>query len=386
MMTFRPPRILWIALALAAASGCNHQPQPPAKNAPAEPAPAARAGGGEAPDATAGANEVIVTQEAPKTWQLDPTPRQMREMTYAIGEGEKAAAVIVSKLPETTYTNDPLSNINRWRTQVALPPLTDIAQQKMEKVKIGSADGTLLDLAGVYNRHLILAMLRRNGAIWYFKLLGHHETVAAERKGLESFLASVKFGPPAAGALLAGTNPPGPALPSGHPPTPGNPSASMPEGHVPVGGGNAAVPARTPGLSEFKAAATWKQDPERRPMRELTYNIGEEPKGAVVIVSRLPAETFTSNPLPNINRWRDQVGLGPVEDLAGQPSQKVIIGGETGSIYDLTGPQRGRQIVALVTRGGEIWYFKIIGSAETIDTEKANFEAFLASVKFAAEK
>ncbi len=309
----------------------------------------------------------------------------MREMTFFIGEGETAAAVIVSKLPESTYTNNPLNNVNRWRGQVGLPPLQELGDQKMEAVTIGDEGGTLLDLVGTNHRRLILAMLRRHGAIWYFKVQGHATTVGAERQSLESFLKSVKFGvartqpdPHVAGRSVGGS-----AMPTGHPPMgSGQAGDGLPEGHAPIGAGTPAASNRTTALAEYKAPAAWKLDPERRPMREQTYHVGDPAKNTLVIVSRLPAETYTNNPLANINRWRDQVGLGPVEQLSDQPSRKLTIGGVEGSIYDLVGPRGGRQILALVTLGGDIWYFKIIGHTTVIDAEKENFESFLMSIRF----
>ncbi|MGA2498029.1 MAG: hypothetical protein ABSH20_09820 [Tepidisphaeraceae bacterium] len=369
---------------LSAVAGCNREPTISAydtqkENDRMETPVMANA----APEAAAPERDGIAGYDAPKTWKLDPAPRPMREMTFDVGEGDKASWVIVMRFPSVTYTNDPLGNINRWRGQVGLEPVKTIADQKAAKIRIGAEDGTAFDLPGKAPNRLVVAMLPRGEDIWYFKFTGNTDTINAEWENFEKFLSSIKFGKV---APKADANPGAvpDALPSGHPAV--GPD-KMPSGHPAVGPDNPAIPADASRwtLGEYKVPASWKVDPQKRPMRELTCTIGEGDKQLTVIVSRLDASSFTNAVLPNINRWRDQVGLPPVKEVSEQKSEKTTIDAVEGSLYDLSNGKI-RQILACVMRGSDIWYFKIIGAAEGVEKESAAFQQFLATIKLAPPK
>ncbi len=355
---------------LASLAGCNREPQITSYDAPKEEdrmeAPILA---NAAPPAAPQDVETISGFDTPKSWKLDPTPRTMREMTFNVGEGEKSASIIVMRFPAPTFSNDVLGNINRWRGQVGAEPVKTVADQKTAKIKIGTEDGTAYDLPGKAPNRQVIAMLPRGEDIWYFKFIGHTETINLEWENFEHFLASVKFGKSTA-------NPADP-----HAGLNVAPDGKLPAGHPTVGPGEV----RSAAPVEYKAADSWKLDPQPRPMREATYNVGEGEKAATVIVSRLPAVSYTNDVLGNINRWRNQVGMEPIKDKAEQKTERVALGGLDGTLYDLAGP-KSRQIIALVTRGEDIWYFKITGNSETVEKEKAAFGQFLASIKFAPGK
>ena len=357
---------------LSAVAGCNREPTISAYDAPKEndrmEAPILA---NAAPEAAAPERDGITAYDAPKTWKLDPNPRPMREMTFDVGEGDKASSIIVMRFPSVTFTNDPLGNINRWRGQVGLEPAKEIAQQKSAKIKIGAEDGTAFDMPGKAPNRLVVAMLPRGEDIWYFKFTGNTDTINAEWESFEKFLTSIKFGKVAPKAdANPGVLPD--KMPSGHPAVGPNPPAVL------AGAGRWT-------LGEYKLPASWKLDPEKRPMRELTCTIGEGDKALTVIVSRLDSSSFTNAVLPNINRWRDQVGLPPVKEISDQKFEKTTIDGVEGSLYDLSNGKI-RQILAYVMRGGDIWYFKIIGAAEGVEKESAAFQQFLGTIKLAPPK
>jgi hypothetical protein len=87
--------------------------------------------------------------------------------------------------------------------------------------------------------------------------------------------------------------------------------------------------------------------------------------------------------LENVNRWRQQVGLGAIgqAELDRSPPEKVRIGGEQGQLVDLAGPAN-RQLVAWVRHGEKTWYFKMLGAKELVGKQRAAFDSFLQSVKF----
>ena len=65
------------------------------------------------------------------------------------------------------------------------------------------------------------------------------------------------------------------------------------------------------------------------------------------------------------------------------------VDGLSGHYADLTGPESagGSRILAvMVPRGDMTWFFKMRGPADLVGREKAAFEAFIGSVRFAGEE
>jgi len=87
----------------------------------------------------------------------------------------------------------------------------------------------------------------------------------------------------------------------------------------------------------------------------------------------------------NVSRWRGEVGLGPVDDATAEPGVKSKLGDVNVTTFDYTGPANGgsRLIVATVDAAGQTWFFKLSGPTATIAAQKAAFDQFLASLKFA---
>jgi hypothetical protein len=85
----------------------------------------------------------------------------------------------------------------------------------------------------------------------------------------------------------------------------------------------------------------------------------------------------------NINRWRGQIGLAPIEesDLA-KTIQRFEVGGTEGSFVDLEG-QDQRIVAVAAARPDGTWFIKMKGPKELAEKHKAEFEAFIRSVKFA---
>ncbi len=86
--------------------------------------------------------------------------------------------------------------------------------------------------------------------------------------------------------------------------------------------------------------------------------------------------------LDNVNRWRGELQLPPVE--AGKiTSEPVTIDAMKGRVYDLAGPAN-RTVVASLPRQGATWFFKMRGDKDTVADAKPVFLEFLKSVHFSA--
>ncbi len=92
-----------------------------------------------------------------------------------------------------------------------------------------------------------------------------------------------------------------------------------------------------------------------------------------------------------VNMWREQLGLEPAssEDAVRQ-FQPVEVGGEKGSLFDLTGKpgkdaEPVRIVTAMVHRPDGSWFYKLSGDATIVEAEKPAFIEFLKSMQMKAE-
>jgi len=152
----------------------------------------------------------------------------------------------------------------------------------------------------------------------------------------------------------------------------------------------AAAPAEP--VLTYKAPAGWVKVPPKIAEQKAAFEISRgEQKGRVTITSGIRGSM-----LDNVNRWRMQVELPPIEQeqLAGLLGKIKVADVDTVSI-DLTGPKRAdkfnRILVAIylhgdLQQGGDIYFFRIDGPDDLIDDQRATFEAFLQSVRFDGEE
>ena len=86
----------------------------------------------------------------------------------------------------------------------------------------------------------------------------------------------------------------------------------------------------------------------------------------------------------NVNRWRGQIGLQPLDDnaLAGLRKPVKCKAG-TVSVYDFTseGQVKSRMVSGLLsTTDGNTWFLKLTGDADAVGKAKADFMRFLESL------
>lgn len=102
----------------------------------------------------------------------------------------------------------------------------------------------------------------------------------------------------------------------------------------------------------------------------------------------LPAR-LAENPMI-VNMWREQVGLGPTDDVTLKNLAKPIqIGGQLGQLYDITGtkPLAGQNTPPRIVTASLVldqvgWFFKLSGPSESIGLHFGTFTNFLSSLEF----
>jgi hypothetical protein len=82
----------------------------------------------------------------------------------------------------------------------------------------------------------------------------------------------------------------------------------------------------------------------------------------------------------NINRWRQQIGLGQLDSV-----DALIVPQHAGALHfstvDMAGPT-ARVLAGWTRHDGRAWFFKLTGPASLVEQEKPKFAAFLQSVRF----
>jgi len=87
--------------------------------------------------------------------------------------------------------------------------------------------------------------------------------------------------------------------------------------------------------------------------------------------------------LPNVNRWRGQIGLGPT-DAAGLAAARTAVKSRAGvaSVYDFTsdGTSKSRLIAAILMVDGNAWFIKLTGDVTPVSAARPAFLELLESL------
>jgi hypothetical protein len=89
--------------------------------------------------------------------------------------------------------------------------------------------------------------------------------------------------------------------------------------------------------------------------------------------------------LANVNRWRGQIGLPPLEESALGAARKTVQSkAGTVAVYDFTGAGdvKSRMVTGLLaTPDGNTWFLKLVGEADPVGKAKPAFMKFLESLR-----
>lgn len=157
-------------------------------------ATAAAPGGPMAGTAVPTAGGPGLTWTAPAAWQAKPVGAMRKGSFTVTGAAGATADLSITAFPGAV--GGELANLNRWRGQVALPPIAegDLAAATTRFTANGLSF-TVVDLAGAdpANPQRILGgMTPYQDAMWFFKLTGPDALVARAKPAFLAFLQTVK--------------------------------------------------------------------------------------------------------------------------------------------------------------------------------------------------
>lgn len=302
----------------------------------------------------------------PEGWTAQPASG-MRAATFTIAGATPGISSDVAVIPLSGTGGSDLDLVNLWRGLLQLPPIeasalgahtseTQIGTQPVKLFSIVAPNGA--EAAATTNQ-ILVAALRKDDFTWFFRLTGPASVVPNHLESLKKFLAGVEFTAPE------------PVAASG-------PSPMAAAGRGGAGGGG------QPPL-EWSVPAGWKSLPAPR-MVHSKWTIGSPDQGSAdVTVSFFPGET--GGLVDNVNRWRSQVGLKPSSDAEITPlADNLEITGGKATLVDFAGsnPEDGnprRLVAALARRGGQSWFFKLLGDPKVVEAQREAFVKFVQTTK-----
>jgi hypothetical protein len=329
-----------------------------------------------------------VERARPIAWQL---PAGWQEVADPMGGGQfgRFATIQVSDSDPNLLlsvnrvtASSVVSNVNRWEGQLGIQPTPEAdATKKVTTFEAAGHPGFIVDLTGnktddkrnVKTPARMLAALVNSdgGEAWSFKLEGPPDKIAPQASAFNAFVRSVTF--------------------PGH----DHAASADPHGGVPPTTGPAPTrqdqsgDAKSYKLTKFAEPSGWVQDPTERMMRSATFFVGSGTDQAEVIISKLRVNGFGTM-LANVNRWRGEVGLPPTTDEHNEQFAQSQIAGATAIVFDFDGTKAPgvdaakakRSYVAMLAKGADVWFIKLLGPAKTVTDQRANYDAFLQSLQF----
>jgi len=285
----------------------------------------------------------VPSANLPAGWQELPAD-QMRVGNYVVrGKGDEKAEVTVIPLPGGAGSE--LDNVNRWRGQIGLAAQT---QEQIDRdavsITIAGHPARLFDLAGT-NR-MLAAWQDHGGSRWFFKMKGADALVQQQKSAFLQFCENYRY----PDSTVA---------------------ADSPNPHQQV-----SAAADTSAGPEWNAPAEWKSQTPG-PMQDAKFSTADGK--AVITISIF--EGTTGGLLANVNRWRGQLELAPVDE-AGLSSLITSLdsSGQEAKLVDMNGAKQ-RMVAAIVPLGSKTAFFKLMGDTSSVGAEKDRFIAFVKSAK-----
>jgi hypothetical protein len=139
--------------------------------------------------APTGANPQI-KWKTPEGWSEVP-PSSMRYASFSAGANDNKVDISIVTFPGEGGSD--ADNVNRWRQQIGLPPMSPTAvATQVESLKSDGGAFSIVDIAGADARTLA-AWTRRDGHVWFFKATGPSAAVGKEKQNFVKFIQSIRF-------------------------------------------------------------------------------------------------------------------------------------------------------------------------------------------------
>lgn len=241
------------------------------------------------------------------------------------------------------------ANVNRWRKQVGLPPLLEAEiSERALRIEIGS-DSILVFEAYPQDENsptdgILGGILPLRGETWFFKFSAPAQVLREHYESFIEFLRKVVISP--LSNSLAGA---------------------------------AGEEVRPVPKLDYTTPDGW--EPSRgSAMRAASFLIAGT-RGGEADFAVIPFPGDVGSPLENVNRWRKQLRLAPLEtdpeDTIEGASGKFIITHLVSAEPLFDNGAKAAISGAILTKADYTWFFKMTGDSETVQENREKFEAFV---------
>ncbi|MDD7984094.1 hypothetical protein PQO01_03900 [Lentisphaera marina] len=129
---------------------------------------------------------------------------------------------------------------------------------------------------------------------------------------------------------------------------------------------------------EWTIPNTWERSSEKKAMRLATLLVKAD-NSLAIAVSRFPGDV--GGELANVNRWRRQIGLAPVNAANLQEGLEVIESAAgKAKLLDISNGDK-QMLAVMFPHQGSTYFFKLTGSKDKVSKEKESLIKLVKSFK-----
>jgi hypothetical protein len=283
--------------------------------------------------------------DLPAGWkQVPPTP--LRALNFLV-PGHDGLECYVTVLPGGG--GGVTENLNRWRKQMALAPMTDAEVAGLARLKVLGVDAPYLEMDGTFSGAggaapkpgytMAAAAMERAGTAFFVKMVGPSAEVRGQLANYRAFCASLRASAPAASADSDG------------------------EGF-------------DPSQLKWTAPEGWTQGPPKQ-MRVVTFNPKDRPDVECY------ASVFAGSVgglAANVDRWRQQLSLPPLSAEAVKALPTLSVLGHEARMVEIDAGEQSMYAL-YCNLGASTLTVKMTGPTAALRAEHDRFVEFCKSLK-----
>jgi len=132
----------------------------------------------------------------PSHWRDRPAGPMVLK-SYTVDDDKGTAVVSISSFPGDV--GGKLANVNRWRGQLSLPPVSEEDfSTAIQSIDANGVQATLVDFTGTDAKtsqpaRMVAAIVPHGGQTWFYKLVGDGATVSKEKDGFVKFVQTAQY-------------------------------------------------------------------------------------------------------------------------------------------------------------------------------------------------
>jgi len=289
------------------------------------------------PDAGVGEAAAMLRWDLPPGW-IERAPSAMRVANFGVGASEDAECYLTILAGDGGGVG---ANVNRWLAQMQQPALVAAQIDALPRAKLFHREAVLLDIEGTFTgmsggsaqagRRLLGMLLVDPDGSAFLKFVGPADVVAREQESFKALAASFRS------------------------------ANDRPEEQT----SSATRLERAAGLL-VRVPESWMRVPEKPP-RALDLRVDAEVECSITVL-----QGTAGGARANIDRWRGQIGLEPLDDAQFAGLEVVPMLGNGALLVEASSSESG--VLAAVSAGTERSVFvKLTGPLGQIGRHRAAF-------------